>query len=73
MSETPRFFQPEPVDAVEAFTEERTVLIAHWDDNITSVCTDAGSCHFSEDKDKTLYYIAQSWYTDLGFKIRQLI
>jgi hypothetical protein len=69
---------PEVEETMEAFTEDgkKRVLITHFKDKITSICTSFDekpiSCHSSPDEKKELFYISQAWFADLGFKIRKI-
>ena len=64
--------------AVEAFDGEgRKVIIVLWKDGHLTVCHNSEPKKFecyvtSKPGGEELFYIAQAWYSGLGFKIRKI-
>jgi len=70
--------QPEVEKVVEAFDGNgKKVIITLWKDKHVSVCANSEPKTFecyvsSKPEGERLFYLAQAWYSSLGFKIRKL-
>jgi hypothetical protein len=68
--------EPEVKEAVELFDEKARFIVTHFTDGYTSVCGTIKDkpidCYTTEDKDKKIMYMIQSWLSDLGLKVKKL-
>lgn len=62
--------------AVELHDEKsgKKFLVSLWADGRVSICSDGPEheCYVSEKDGEKLYYIAQEYYSALGFKVKPL-